>query len=151
MNLDIKVKKWKDCPDPVYVFLAEQMARSIAINDALSSFIGVHKTHDSQRMEAAKAAFEGLDIGVPKAFSVLMFKEKACDLIRLRHLDTFVEHVQSDGSGYIQDGMLADADAVGDLLMDVHADAFKVLAHGTERDPRHARVMVWRGVPCVAP
>lgn len=141
VNLDIKVKKWKDCPDAVKVFLAEQRGRSKAIVDALLAFTGVQKTQDSQRMEAARAALEGVDIKVPKAFNVLMFKEKACDFIRFRDLDPFVEHVQGDGSGYIQDGMFADADAVRDLLLDVHADALKALARGFEMDPHHVRLV----------
>ena len=136
VSLDIKVKKWKECPDSVLAFLGAQRSRSKALSDALNAFSGVQKSADAQRMEAAIVALKQVDIKVPKAFDVFMFKEKACDLIRFRHLDSFVEHVQCDGRGYIQQGMFADTDALRDLILDVHADALKTLIQGCELDPR---------------
>ena len=130
MNLDIKVKKWKDVPERVNCVLATERARAKALTDAFAAFTGVAKNNDSQRMEVAKAALESVDIPVPKAFHVLFFKEQACDFIRCRRLDNFTAHMQMDGGGFIKEGMFSETDNLTDTIADTIADALKMLAQG---------------------
>jgi len=144
VNLDIKVKKWKEVPERVGNALSTARTRIKALNDALTAFAGIAKSNDSQRMEVAKAALESADIPVPKAFHVLFFKEQACDFIRFRHLDSFTAHVQMGGAGYIKEGMFSKTDNATDLLVDTAADALKMLVQGCVREGdgvKHAEVI----------
>ena len=127
VNLDIKVKKWLVIPERVSRVLGTDRVRAKALNDAFAAFAGVDKNNDSQRMEVAKAALESVDIPVPKAFHVLFFKEQACDFIRFRRLDNFTTHMQTDGGGYIKEGMFSETDNLTDLIADTIADALKML------------------------
>ena len=130
VNLDIKVKKWKDIPERVSCMLGTDRACAKALNDAFAAFAGVAKNSDSQRMEVAKAALEIADIPVPKAFHVLFFKEQACDFIRFRRLDNFTTHIQMDGGGYIKEGMFSETDNLTDLIADTIAEALKMMVQG---------------------
>ena len=130
VNLDIKVKRWKDVPERVSCVLATERARAKALTDAFAAFSGIAKNNDSQRMEVAKAALESVDISVPKAFHVLFFKKHSCDFIRFRRLDNFTTHVQMDGGGYIKEGMFSETDNLTDLVADTIADALKMLVQG---------------------
>lgn len=130
VGLDIKVKKWKDVPEHVSALLVTERARAKALNDAFAAFAGITKRNDCQKMEVAKAALELASIPIPKAFHVLFFKERGCDLIRFRHLDAFATHVQMDGSGYIVEGMFSKTDSATDLIVDAMADALKMLVQG---------------------
>jgi hypothetical protein len=127
VNLDIKVKKWLVIPERVSRVLGTDRVRAKALTDAFAAFAGVDKNNDSQRMEVAKAALESVDIPVPKAFHVLFFKEQACDFIRFRRLDNFTTHMQTDGGGYIKEGMFSETDNLTDLIADTIADALKML------------------------
>ena len=130
VNLDIKVKKWRDIPERVSCVLGTDRGRAKALTDAFAAFAGVTKNNDSQRMEVAKAALEIAGIPVPKAFHVLFFKEQACDFIRFRRLDNFTTHIRMDGGGYIKEGMFSETDNLTDLIADTIADALKMMVQG---------------------
>lgn len=127
VNLDIKVKKWKDTPEAVLKALSSHRGRSKALVDALTAFPGVPKAQDSEKMEVARAGLKSEHMQIPVAFNVLFFKEKACELIRFRHIDEYAVHIQVGGAGFIQQDMFADTDGLQDMLVDVSADAVKVL------------------------
>ena len=79
-------------PKFVLTYLANERRRAKAIIEGISAALGVRNASDSQHMKCAKARLESFGIAIPKAFGVLLFREKACDLIRVRHLEECVEH-----------------------------------------------------------
>ena len=126
VGIEMKTKKWKDCPPAVTAFVTNKKSAAKAMVEGLGAFSGVRKSSDMHGMEQALANIDAAGaFTTPTAFRVLYFKEKGRELTLFGALDDFCRHVTADGFASLIQGA-AEHD-LRDLRADVIGDALKIL------------------------
>ena len=133
VNLDIKVRKWKDVPKEVNAVIKHWRGTSMALNEALIVLVpDSKKGGDATKMELCLSKLEQLEQlnVVPIAFRVQFFRERAADLIRFGNVAEFIEFA-SPASSYLSSfADCMDIDALEQVHEDVIGDALGKLSEG---------------------
>jgi hypothetical protein len=140
VNLDVKVKKWKDIPDGVGPMMKLWRNKVLTIQDSLVQFdVTSNKDGDASKMENCMACMASYSIDLPNAMQILFFREKSADLARFGMVDELVEFM------HVQEGQLCDLhskDLSSDLdsvYAEVIAECLAVLLSSNAKDLKKQR------------
>ena len=99
-KLSMKVRQWKDTPEPVLVFVQNIRRKAVALADSVRVLCPDPKGSDTVNMEQVLSDLEEFKVNVPISVHVIYIRERSKDLIRFNDIDGLIELMRNQG-GYL--------------------------------------------------